>query len=308
VSERWEVVLAAGAELGERPVWEPAARSLIWVDILAGQVHRYSPGAGRDQVVIDLGPGVPVGAAAPRRRGGYVLAAADGFRLTGAGEAGGSGSGQAGGRAGTGPVRPPGMGADLRFNDGAVDPAGRFWAGTVARDRRPGAGALYRLDGDGTITVMLGAVTESNGIGWSPAADAMYFIDSGEPEPRVRVFGYDLASGAIGAGADLITFGPADGTPDGLAVDAQGGLWIAMWGAFQVRRYSPAGELLDTVILPVSCPTCPGFGGDGLDELYVTSAWENMDTAGRAAEPLAGHIFRIASAGATGQPASRYAG
>jgi sugar lactone lactonase YvrE len=300
VSERWEVALAAGAQLGERPVWEAAARSLLWVSISAGQLHRYSPATGRDQVVISLGPGVPVGAAAPRRLGGYVLAAADGFRLTEMGWAGGLAAGD--------PVRPPGMGADLRFNDGACDPAGRFWAGTVARDRRPGAGALYRLDGDGTITVMRDGVTESNGIGWSPAADAMYYIDSGEPEPRVRVFGYDAASGTIDAGRDLITFGPGDGTPDGLVVDAQGGLWIALWGGSQVRRYSAAGELLDTIALPVSCPSCPGFGGDGLDELFVTSAWEGMDAAARAAEPLAGHIFKIRSPGASGQPTARYAG
>jgi sugar lactone lactonase YvrE len=299
VSERWSVALAAGAELGERPVWDAPARGLIWVDINAGQLHRYSPGTGRDTVLVDLGPGVPVGAAAPRRLGGYVLAAADGFRLTELGWAGGLEARE--------PVRPAGMGADLRFNDGACDPAGRFWAGTVARDRRPGAGALYRLDGDGTITLMRSGVTESNGIGWSPAGDVMYFVDSGEARPRVRAFGYELASGTIGAGRDLIAFGPGEGIPDGLAVDAEGCLWIALWGGSQVRRYSASGALLDAVELPVSCPTCPGFGGDGLRDLYVTSAWEGMDGAARAAEPLAGHIFRIACA-TGGQPPVRYAG
>ncbi|HMG64662.1 MAG TPA: SMP-30/gluconolactonase/LRE family protein [Streptosporangiaceae bacterium] len=296
MSDRWEVALPARAELGERPVWDAAAGGLVWVDINAGRLHRFFPVAGRDEVVIDLGRDNPVGAAAPRRGGGYVLAAADGFRLAGPG-----------GQHEAGPLRPPGMGADLRFNDGACDPAGRLWAGTVAGDRRPGAGALYRLDGDGTITQMRAEVTESNGIGWSPDASLMYFIDSGEAQPRVRVFGYEPAGGAIDAGRDLITFGPGDGIPDGLVVDAQGCLWIAMWSGAQVRRYSAAGELLDTVALPVSCPTCPGFGGDELRELYVTSAWEGMDAAARAAQPLAGHIFRIA-ADASGQPATGYAG
>jgi sugar lactone lactonase YvrE len=296
MSDRWEVALPARAELGERPVWDAAAGGLVWVDINAGRLHRFFPAAGRDEVVIDLGRDNPVGAAAPRRGGGYVLAAADGFRLAGPG-----------GQLEAGPLRPPGMGADLRFNDGACDPAGRLWAGTVAGDRRPGAGALYRLDGDGTITQMRAEVTESNGIGWSPDASLMYFIDSGEAQPRVRVFGYEPAGGAIDAGRDLITFGPGDGIPDGLVVDAQGCLWIAMWSGAQVRRYSAAGELLDTVALPVSCPTCPGFGGDELRELYVTSAWEGMDAAARAAQPLAGHIFRIA-ADASGQPAAGYAG
>jgi sugar lactone lactonase YvrE len=296
VSERWEVAFSARAELGERPVWDAAAGGLAWVDINAGRLHRFYPAAGRDEVVLDLGRDLPIGAAAPRRGGGYVLAAADGFRLAGPG-----------GQLEAGPLRPPGMGADLRFNDGACDPAGRFWAGTVARDRRPRAGALYRLEGSGTITQVRAEVTESNGIGWSPDASLMYFIDSGEPEPKVRVFGYDAASGAIDGGRDLISFGPGDGIPDGLAVDAAGCLWIAMWSGAQVRRYSPAGELLDAVALPVSCPTCPGFGGDGLAELYVTTAWEGMDAAARAAQPLAGHIFRIAT-DACGQPAHGYAG
>src|SRR5882724_2950338 len=155
---RWEVALPAQADLGERPVWDAAAGGLIWVDINAGQLHRFTPGAGpeqSDEVIIDLG--LAIGAAAPRRDGGYVLATADGFRLAGSD---GSPDGE--------PVRPEGMGADLRFNDGACDPAGRFWAGTVARDRRAGAGALYRLDPGGEVTRMLTGVTESNGLGWSP--------------------------------------------------------------------------------------------------------------------------------------------
>ena len=115
---RWAVAVPARAELGERPVWDPAAGCLIWVDIRAGRLHRYTPG-GADEVYLDAG--VPLGAAAPRRGGGYVLAAADGFRFA-----------DAAGRLAGGPLRPPGMGADLRFNDGACDPAGRFSAGTVA--------------------------------------------------------------------------------------------------------------------------------------------------------------------------------
>jgi sugar lactone lactonase YvrE len=287
------VAVPAGAELGERPVWDAAARCLIWVDIHAGRLHRYRPG-GIDAVVVEAG--VSLGAAAPRRRGGYVLAAGDGFRFA-----------DAAGRLEGGPLRPPGMDEDLRFNDGACDPAGRFWAGTVALDRRPGAGMLYRLDAGRRVTATLDGVTESNGIGWSPDGRLMYHIDSGEARPRVRVFGYDVAAGRIGAGRDLITFAPSDGTPDGLVVDAQGGLWIAMWNGGEVRRYSAAGGLLDTVQLPVSCPTCPGFGGPGLRDLYVTSAWEGMDAAARAAEPMAGHLFRI-TATASGQPGDGYAG
>ena len=177
----WEVAVPAGAELGERPFWDAATGTLGWVDIHAGRLHRYRPGAG-DEVVHTAG--VAVGAAAPRAGGGYVLAAADGFRLVGAD-----------GRADGGPLRPPGMAEDVRFNDGACDPAGRLWAGTVAADRRPGGGALYRLGPGGRITLMLDGVTESNGLGWSPDGGTMYYIDSGEPRPRIRAFGFDAAAG-----------------------------------------------------------------------------------------------------------------
>jgi sugar lactone lactonase YvrE len=290
----WAVAAPADAELGERPFWDPAAGALMWVDILAGQLHAYRPGAG-DAVVHTAG--VTVGAAAPRAAGGYVLAAADGFRLTGPD-----------GRPGGGPLRPPGLAAGLRFNDGACDPAGRFWAGTVAADRRPGAGALYRLEPGGQITVALDGVTESNGLGWSLDGGTFYYIDSGEPRPRIRAFPCDLASGALGRPRDLVVTPPGAGIPDGLTVDAEGALWVAFWGGHAVRRYSPAGELLAELPVPVSQPSCPAFGGPDLGDLYLTTAWENMTGAQRAAEPLAGHLLRTRVAGVTGQPVAPFAG
>jgi sugar lactone lactonase YvrE len=295
----WEVVAEAGAELGERPVWDPGGSFLTWVDINAGRLHRYTPGQG-DDVVLELsvdGRPIPIGAAAHRGSGGYVLAAADGFRLAGL-----DGSSEAG------PWRPPGMPGDVRFNDGACDTAGRFWAGTVAHDARPGGGALYRLDPDGTITTVLEGVTESNGLGWSPDGATLYFIDSGEAEPRVRAFDYDPDTGRIGwQPYDLIPFPPGKVVPDGLVVDAEGCLWVAMWGAGEVRRYAPTGGLLATLPVPVSQPTCPAFGGPGLTDLYLTTAWEGMDEQQRAAEPMAGHLLRTRP-GADGSPAGVFAG
>ena len=294
----WEVVVAAGAELGERPVWDHLRSCLVWVDINAGRLHRYRPEEG-DQLILELAGGgqpIAIGAAAPRRGGGYVLAAADGFRLTGPD-----------GEPEAGPLRPPGMGPDIRFNDGACDPAGRFWAGTVAADRRLGAGALYRLDPDLTITTMLEGVTESNGLGWSPDGTLFYYIDSGEPRPRIRVFGFDPATGELGDSRDLVTF-PGDGVvPDGLVVDAAGCLWVALWGGSAVHRYSPDGALLAEFPVPVSQPTCPAFGGPGLSDLYVTTAWEGMGEGERAAQPLAGHLL-LGHPGTTGQRAPSFAG
>ena len=286
--------MPAGAELGERPVWDAAASCLIWVDILAGHLHQYRPGTGDE---VHHAAGVPVGAAAPRAGGGYVLAAADGFRLVGV-------DGQASGP----PLRPAGMADDVRFNDGACDPAGRFWAGTVARDRRPGGGALYRLDPDRRITLVLDGVTEANGLGWSLDGGTFYFIDSGEPRPRIRAFRCDLAAGTLGAPRDLVQPPSAHGIPDGLVVDADGCLWVAFWGGRAVRRYSPAGHLLAELPVPVSQPSCPAFGGPDLEDLYLTTAWEDMTQAQRAAEPLAGHLLRTRVEGVRGQPAGQFGG
>ncbi len=290
----WDVAVSARAELGERPFWDPAVDALMWVDILAGQLHRYRPGAG-DSVVHTAG--VAVGAAGPRAGGGYVLAAADGFRLVGV-------DGQAAG----GPWRPDGMLADVRFNDGVCDPVGRFWAGTVAADRRAGAAALYRLDPSGEITVVLDGVTESNGLGWSPDGGTFYYIDSGAAEPRIRAFPCDLAAGTLGAGRDLVQPGPSLGIPDGLVVDADGCLWVAFWGGSAVRRYSPSGELLAVLPVPVSQPSCPAFGGPGLEDLYVTTAWESMTEAERAADPLAGHLLHTRVNGVRGLPVGQFGG
>jgi sugar lactone lactonase YvrE len=299
----WEVALAAGAELGERPVWNPNTNCLIWVDINAGELHQLDPqlvsatagGAGTCDSVI-AADGVPVGAAAPRANGGYVLAAADGFRLIGAD-----------GAALSPPLRPQGMPENVRFNDGLCDPAGRFWAGTAATDGQAGTGSLYRLDVDGSVAEIFCAVTESNGLGWSPDATVFYYTDSGEPQSRVRAFDFDLRSGTLANERDLIWFAPGDGIADGLVVDTDGCLWIAMWGGGAVRRYSADGELLELYPVPASQPTCPGFGGPDLADLYVTTAWEGLETGQREAEPLAGHLLR-ARPGARGLATACYAG
>jgi sugar lactone lactonase YvrE len=289
----WDVAIPARAELGERPFWDAATGSLMWVDILAGHLHRYRPGVS-DSVFHTAG--VAVGAAAPRAGGGYVLAAADGFRLVGA-------DGQPDG----GPWRPPGMLADIRFNDGACDPAGRFWAGTEAWDMKSPIASLYRLDPDGSVHEMLTGIAESNGLGWSPDATVFYYTDSGEDTSRIRAFSFDLAAGTLGGEYDLIRFEPGDGMADGLVVDAEGCLWVAMWEGGCVRRYSPAGELLGLYPVPCSQPTCCGFGGPDLHDLYLTTAWEGMTGEQREAEPLAGHLLR-ARPGVRGVPQACYGG
>jgi sugar lactone lactonase YvrE len=286
----WTVAVAAGAELGERPVWDDAADGLVWVDILAGRLLRHRPGAGDASLARVDGT---LGAAGLRAGGGYILAAGDRFRLV-----------DVRGREDAAPIAVPGVPEGARFNDGACDPVGRFWAGTVAA---ASDGALYRLGTDGDVETVLEGVGESNGIGWSPDARTCYFVDSAESVRRIRAFEFDPEAGTLGASTDLATFHAAEGVPDGLTVDAEGGVWVAMWGGGTVRRFAPVGRTLEVLPLPVSQPTCPGFGGSALDQLFVTSAWEGMDDASRAAEPLAGHVF-VTSPGVRGLPAARYAG
>jgi sugar lactone lactonase YvrE len=191
----------------------------------------------------------------------------------------------------------------FRFNDAKVDPRGRFWAGTMALDGRAGQSRLYRIGADRAVQTMREGVTISNGLAWSPDARTLYYIDS--PTRTVQAFAFDLEQGTIGAPRVVITFGEADGWPDGCCMDVEGGLWIAHWGAAKVTRWEPvAGKLLGTVSLPVSNVTSCAFGGPKRDQLFITTA---VDDNQAGAEPEAGHLFRI-DPGVTGPALLSFAG
>lgn len=285
--DSWVIESVVKAELGERPVWDDVQACLTWVDVNSGRIIRYEP-AIETETVLELG--ISVGAVAPRRGGGYVAATGDGFRIL-----------DDSGHTVRGPYRPPGMGAGLRFNDGACDVAGRFWAGTSTLDGRKGAGALYRFDGNGVVTLVFDGVTESNGIGWSPDGTTMYYIDSGASDVSVKAFDFNVDSADVKNSRRLIVPGMNDGVPDGLVVDSEGCLWIAFWGGGAVRRYSPFGELLKTYGMPVTNPTCPCLGGYDRQTLFVTTAWEGMTDLAKRDEPLAGSLLSTRTA-VKGQP------
>ncbi len=286
--DRVELVVAAGATLAEGPVWDVRSGRLAWVDIPSGRIFLTDVRSGDSDVI--QAP-LPVGAVAPRIAGGFVAALADGFWVVGAGPA-------------ELIARVPEARPGLRFNDGKCDPAGRFWAGTMTDDTATGAAALYRLDLDGIVTRTVDGVTISNGLAWSADGRTMYYVDT--PTQRIDAFDFTASTGAIGNRHPVVQIPPADGAPDGLTIDSAGGLWVALWGGGAVHRY--VGGRLDRVIrLPVSQITSCAFGGDRLDELFVTSASDGLSAGERAAQPLAGAVFRLRP-GVRGLPAATFAG
>lgn len=276
-----EQVTAPLAYHGEGPVWSDAWGGLRWLDMLAGDVLALASDGSVSRRHVDA----VVAAIRPRREGGAVLAVERGFAME---EPDGTVT----------ESRPLWDDAGLRMNEGGCDPDGRFYAGSMAYDVRPGAGSLHRLDPDGSTTVVVDSVTISNGLEWSPDGSLAYYVDT--PTDRIDVFDYDGARGLSGRRP----FADAPGGPDGLTVDADGGVWVALYGAGCVRRYGPTGSLDEVVELPVSKSTACTFGGPGLDQLYITTSREHLDDG---AEPEAGALF-VCTPGVNGLPARTFGG
>jgi sugar lactone lactonase YvrE len=290
-NDRVELVVDAHAMLGESPVWDEQARCLYWVDLLAGIVHRTDPSTGADRTVA---LGGTIGAVALRQAGGLVAAVDDGIGFvdpsTGAIE-----------------LTVPISAADptLRMNDGKVDPGGRFWAGTMAYDERAGAGTLYRIDPDLTATPMVADVTISNGLDWTADGRTFYYIDT--VTRRVDRFDFDLTSGTISDRRPAVEIRPGNGYPDGMTLDADDHLWVALFDGWAVHRYSPDGVLERRIELPAAQVTSVAFGGDDLEELYITTAQEGFPPGGKPDQPHAGGLFRCRP-GVRGCASNRFGG
>jgi sugar lactone lactonase YvrE len=182
---------------------------------------------------------------------------------------------------------------EMRFNDGAVGPGGRFWAGTMNVNEDPEGtdGVLYRLDPDGSVQRMDDGFSLSNGLGWSPDRRTLYFTDTFRR--AIYAYDYDPATGAVAGRRPWVEIPEGDGYPDGLTVDAEGGVWSARYGGWKVVRFDPQGRVDREVRLPVAHVTSCILGGPDLTDLYVTTAWEFLTAEQRAAQPQAGDLFRV---------------
>ena len=284
-----EHVLASAAIVGEGPVWDDGERCLYWVDIERGEVHRFDPAARRDVVVLTLDR--QVGAVGLREAGGLVLAVREGFAIWERGQPGV-----------TVVAAPLGSNSLCRMNDGACDPAGRFWAGSMAlKESVLGIGALYRLEPDGSAVEVLPGISLSNGIDWSPDGRTMYHVDT--RGATLSAYAFDVSTGALGPSRVLIDFAGGDGYPDGITVDAAGCIWVAFWLGSRVCRYSPGGELLGVVELPTPLVTSCAFGGPSLEDLYITTASRDVDPSAHGA----GDLY-VARTGVSGTQPHRFRG
>lgn len=274
--------------LGEGPTWSDGR--LLHVDILGSKVYSLDPLSGEQKTLTVSGE---VSAVVPRAGGGVLLAIeheivaldCDGARLTLA-------------------IVEDHLPTN-RFNDCRCDPAGRLWAGTMSRQREPETAALYCLEPGQPIRCVVPNTTLSNGIGWSPEGDRMYFIDS--TTQRIDAFDFDVASGAVANRRPLAAVNPSDGMPDGLTVDIEGGVWVCLFGGSAIRRYSPDGRIDEVIDLPITHPTCPVFGGSDLRTLFVTSTRHRLLPAQLREQPLAGAVLAL-DVGAKGLAGQRFDG
>ena len=281
---RAEQVTGPVAYHGEGPVWSERWGGLRWVDMLAGDVLSLAAGGAINRRHV----GSVAAALRPRCQGGAVIGVERGFALE----------------------EPDGTLTHLselwtddqvRMNEGGCDPDGRFYCGSMAYDQQPGAGALYRLDPDGSVHMVLENVTVSNGLDWSPNGSHAYYNDTATH--RIDVFDYDGEAGLTGRRL-FVDLSAEAKSPDGLTVDGQGGVWVALFNSGVVRRYTPDGVLDEVIEVPAKKVTACTFGGPVLDQLFITTSRENLEPG---EDPLAGSLFR-ATVGVAGMPVREFAG
>ncbi|MCM4153674.1 SMP-30/gluconolactonase/LRE family protein [Arenibacter sp. N53] len=286
-----EVVCERISQLGEGPLWNPSRKLICWVDILNGHIHEWSPVS---ESLNTLQVGQMIGAMAVCQDGNYIAAMKDGFGFV---------------NHKTGKVdmiaNPEVHLPKNRFNDGKCDPAGRFWAGTMPISEDEDSGSLYLLGTDNKVEKKESKISISNGLAWSLDHKVLYYIDT----PTLKVVGYDfdIKNGNISNKRTIINVPKEEGFPDGMTIDREGMLWIAHWGGWQVTHWNPmTGKKLSAIKLPVSNVTSCAFGGESMEDLYITSARKGLSKEELEKQPLAGSLFVIRQSGYTGIEAYKF--
>lgn len=271
---------------GEGPVWDPRRGRLLFVDMLAGDVLALDPAGGVARH--------PVGSVAAvvrsREQGGFVVAVERGFVFADEDFA---------------VLTPVAEAFDdpaLRLNEGGCDPQGRFYCGSMAYDMAKGAGSLYRLDPDRTVRPVLTGVTISNGLQWSSDGGTAFYNDT--ETGRVDALDFDSGSGTFSNRRPFAGINADKGAPDGMAIDAEDGIWVALYGGAAVHRYDAAGKLTEVVTVPPTNVTACAFGGPDGRTLYITTSREGLAPD---EQPAAGAVF-AADVGISGAPLHRFAG
>ncbi|XP_036396598.1 regucalcin [Megalops cyprinoides] len=293
-----ECVVKEKNRIGEGPVWEEKEGTLLYVDISGQRVCRWNPVTNQ---IKSITTEKFVGAVVPRRSGGYIIAEGTRFAVLDWEK-----------QTITTIAHVDNDKANTRFNDGKVDPAGRFFAGTMAIEVRPAElerkqGSLYTLHPDHSVVKHFDQVDISNGLDWSLDHKTFYYIDS--LSFTIEAFDYDIQTGSICNRREVYKLEKDEGIPDGMCIDMEGKLWVACYNGGRVLRIDPqTGTRMQTVKLPVDKTTSCSFGGKDYSELYVTTAYEGMDSDYLTRQPEAGCIFRITGLGVKGIPPNSFAG
>lgn len=287
------VVVKHSCLLGEGPVWDPKRKVICWIDILQGEIHEYSP-EQKTHTTIQVHQ--MIGAIAICTDGNFIAALQNGFGFI---------------DRVSGEVRmisdPEAHLPDNRFNEGKCDPEGRFWAGTMPLSEKEPAGSVYVAGKDLSVTKKIEGVTISNGMAWSRDHQTFYYIDT--PTFEVVAYDYDKSTGHINNKRTIIKIPSEDGYPDGMTIDDEGMLWIGHWDGWQVARWNPVtGEKLHHITLPAANVTSCTFGGETLEDLYITTAKKGLTKDELQKQPLAGSLFVVRNCGFKGMPAFEFVG
>ena len=276
-SNEVEVVIDSKSELGEGAIWNQKTGELIWINITGKILNFYNPATGYNK---EMFTGQMIGTVVPTNSGDVLVALQNGIYKLDT-------------KSGTKKliIDPEENIPNNRFNDGKCDPAGRFWAGTMSTKGELEKGTLYRLDADSTIHKMVEKVSISNGIAWSLDFKKMYYIDT--PTQKVMAYDYDNKTGELSNPSVAVGVPVEMGSPDGMTIDSDGNIWVALWGGSAVTCWNPeTGKLIQTIKVPAKNVTSCAFGDDDLGTLYITSARIGTSDDDLNKYPNSGSVFK----------------